>query len=815
MRARINGKKNFAWVTAALGLVLAALGILYYGGIGTKWITLLAGAGILVLLLRGDRKRLWNAPSLLLLGYAAWSWLTIFWAMSGKFHLREGSKILIAVFFFLFVALHKRVDSAFARRVTGVIAGISALYAFMSVEAVTTGAAKTLLRGLPSLDASAIQFTGERLYGIFGNSNMEASVYAVGIFCALALVCGAERKAVRALWAAALFCNAFAFLLAFSMGAMACFGAAVVVYLIFAGGERGAVLVRMLEAAVPALACMLAASGPLGTGSGAALAVMLLGAAVTAALELTLVGSLAAVLGRHHELTVGVLLGVMLCALVYVIAALNVTGPYTMVEGGWLDRMVRLGAGEHTLTVEADGALQYTIETQSRQQIMSGDQGVVSKGTVEGPITFVLPEDTEACRMILSGETGVTVTSAVIDGTRKLPLHYKLLPDFAANRIQRIALSNSQVERAVYREDAIKLFAGSPIVGHGVGAFETGITSVQSFPYETKYVHNHYLQILLEDGVIGFALYAGALVTMLLALWKKRRQMPEGELRWLYPALCAEFVMNGAQMLWDVSMSMIAFLCMTYAVYGLIAGTCAGPIAERAAAVEAGGAKKKKAPVKKRDLSLYVRNAGIGFTAVVMLTLCGNLYAGAKMSAPVSSTDEFMENLRTAARLDLYERNDKMLSYVMTSLDEDSEDSEDHRAQADEYAARLAGVQSNTIPRYLVGYYLQTRQYEKAIDEAILGAAYSASDADTWNNCAELLDQVLFQNILTPLLTGDDRDTLMAKLTDYRDALQAYNAQAVVPLELNEEAQAFFDKIARLNACLEDEALFAVILLTE
>lgn len=814
MRARINGKKNSAWVTAALGLVLAALGILYYGGIGTKWITLLAGAGILVLLLRGDRKRLWNAPSLLLLGYAAWSWLTIFWAMSGKFHLREGSKILIAVFFFLFVALHKRVDSAFARHVISVIAGLSALFAFMSVEAVTTGLTKTVLGPL-GVDVETVKFTGERLYGIFGNSNIEASIYAVGIFCALALVCGAEKKEARALWAAALFCSAFAFLLAFSMGAMACFGAAVAVYLIFAGEERGAALMCMLEAAVPALACMLAAAGPLSAGSGAVLAEMLFGTAVTVLLELTLAGRLAAVLGRHQKLMVGVLLGVVLCVLVYVIAALNVTGPYTTVEGGWLDRTVRLDAGGHTLTVEADGALQYTIETQSRQQIMSGDQGVVSKGAVEGPITFVLPDDTEACRIILSGEAGVTVTSAVIDGTRKLPLHYKLLPDFAANRIQRIALSNSQVERAVYREDAIKLFARSPIVGHGVGAFETGITSVQSFPYETKYVHNHYLQILLEDGVIGFALYAGALVTMLLALWKKRRQMSDGGLRMIYPALCAEFAMSGAQMCWDVSMSMIIFLCMTYALYGLVVGTFAEPFREKAAAAEAGGARKKKAPVKKRDLSLYVRNAGIGFTAVVMLTLCGNLYAGAKMSAPVSSTDEFMENLRTAARLDLYERNDKMLSYVMTSLDEDSEDSEDHRAQADEYAERLAGVQSNTIPRYLVGYYLQTRQYEKAIDEAILGAAYSASDADTWNNCAELLDQVLFQNILTPLLTGDDRDTLMAKLTDYRDALQAYNAQAVVPLELNEEAQAFFDKIARLNACLEDEALFAEILLTE
>ena len=126
MRARINEKNNSVWLTVVLCLALAVLGVLHFGGIGTKWLTLLAGIGVIALLVLGDRKRIWNLPSLLLLGYAAFSWVTIFWAMSGKFHLREGSKILIAVFFFLLVAMHGRFDGAFMRRVMGVIAGISA-----------------------------------------------------------------------------------------------------------------------------------------------------------------------------------------------------------------------------------------------------------------------------------------------------------------------------------------------------------------------------------------------------------------------------------------------------------------------------------------------------------------------------------------------------------------------------------------------------------------------------------------------------------------------------------------------------------------
>lgn len=807
MRARINGKQNSAWLTAALWLALAMLGLLHFGGVGVKWMTLLAGIGVIALLVLGDRKRIWNLPSLLLLGYAAFSWVTIFWAMSGKFHLREGSKLLIAVFFFLLVAMHKKFDGAFARRVMGAIAGISAIYALLSIEAVSTGLTKTLLARLPALDAEKIVFQNSRLNGIFGNANIEASIYAIGIFCAVALVCGAEKKWQRALWAAAAAVDALAFLLVFSMGAMACFAAAVVVYLIFAGKGRVAALLRMLEAAVPTLVCGFIAFALLNSERSAlVLALLLANAGVSALLELTVSARLSAVLERHEKLAFGVLIAVALGAAVYIAAALKVTGPYTF--GSFIDRSAKLGVGEHTVTVEADGEVTGWIYSWDTLGMLTGERTSLHYGKVEQEVTIHVPEGSEICGFNFSAEPGVTIYRAVIDGVQEIPLNFRLLPGFAANRLQTISASSSPIIRAMYRQDALRLWRFSPVVGNGIGAFETGVTSVQDYPYETRYVHQHYLQVLLEDGVIGLALFAGALAAMLLALWKKRKQTPESQYYWLYPALCAEFVMNGLQMCWDVSMSMIVFLCMTYALYGLIVATCAEPFAEKAAAEENG--KKKKAQAKGPDTSLLARNIGIGFTAVVLLTLCGNLYATSKANAPVGSTDEFMSNLSAAARLDLYEHNDQKLSYVVASLNEGGEA---YRAQADEYAAQLAGAQSNTIPRYLVGYYLQTEQYDKAIDEAILGASYSASDADTWDDCAALLNEALFQNMLTPLLT-EERAALMAKLTEYYDALQAYNASALVPVELSESAQAFFDKIVILNGCMDDDRLFAETLFT-
>lgn len=807
MRAKINGKQNFAWVTVALCLALAVLGVLHFGGIGTKWLTLLAGIGVIALLVLGDRKRIWNLPSLLLLGYAAFSWVTIFWAMSGKFHLREWSKILIAVFFFLLVAMHKKFDGAFARRVMGAIAGISAIYALLSIEAVSTGLTKTLLARLPALDAEKIVFQNSRLNGIFGNANIEASIYAIGIFCAIALVCGAEKKWQRILFTVTLSFSAFAFLLVFSMGAIACFIAAVAAYLIFAGKGRSAALLRMLSAAVPTLVCGFIAFALLNSERSAlVLALLLANAGVSALLELTVSARLSAVLERHEKLAFGVLIAVALGAAVYIAAALKVTGPYTF--GSFIDRSAKLGVGEHTVTVEADGEVTGWIYSWDTLGMLTGERTSLHYGKVEQEVTIHVPEGSEICGFNFSAEPGVTIYRAVIDGVQEIPLNFRLLPGFAANRLQTISASSSPIIRAMYRQDALRLWRFSPVVGNGIGAFETGVTSVQDYPYETRYVHQHYLQVLLEDGVIGLALFAGALAAMLLALWKKRKQTPESQYYWLYPALCAEFVMNGLQMCWDVSMSMIVFLCMTYALYGLIVATCAEPFAEKAAAEENG--KKKKAQAKGPDTSLLARNIGIGFTAVVLLTLCGNLYATSKANAPVGSTDEFMSNLSAAARLDLYEHNDQKLSYVVASLNEGGEA---YRAQADEYAAQLAGAQSNTIPRYLVGYYLQTEQYDKAIDEAILGASYSASDADTWDDCAALLNEALFQNMLTPLLT-EERAALMAKLTEYYDALQAYNASALVPVELSESAQAFFAKIVILNGCMDDDRRFAETLFT-
>ena len=810
MRTNIDKRKFPLWLTAVLCLALSALGIAYFAGVGTKWVTLLVCLGSIALIFSGDFKRLCNLPSLLLLGYALFSWLTIFWAMSGKFHLREWSKILIALAVFLLIVLRERFDRAFARRVMGVIAGMSAIYALASVEAAATGVCKALVMRLPGAAAMQIGFDGSRLYGIFGNSNIEASLYAIGILFSVALLCGSEKKWQRVLYSVALSFNAFSFLLVFSMGAVACFVAAVVVYLIFAGRGRGAALLRMLETAVPTVALVFF-TAQLWDRSGATvipLVLMLVSAAVTVVLELLLAARLSAVLEKHQRLAFGVLIGVAVCAAVYIFAGLHMSAPHTF--GETLMRTCELSAGEHVIALDADGEISVEIYSVSRRQVMTGGwDRIFTETTAEG--RFVVPEDSESCTIFFSAEPGTVIRSATIDGSTKIMLKYRLFPDFVAYRLQGgLTTAHSSVQRFVLMQDGLKLFRLSPIIGNGVGSFETGITAVQDYPFESKYVHNHYIQILLEDGVIGFALYFGALVTLAAALWKKRKQVQESELCWLYPALCAEFVMNGAQMLWDVSMSMIVFVCMTYATYGLIVRAFAEPVGAKQE-TEADTKKRTKKQMSNQPDWLLLRIGLITMTGLFTVTLCGNLIAAGKIDAQAPSLDVFMGNLSSAAKLDLYERNDAKLSYVMASMQDETGK---FISQANAYAKELSRVQSNTIPRYLVSYYLQTGQYAEAIDEAMLGATYSATNADTWNECAALLKQAFIDSkMFSPLLT--DGETLIPKLIDYYHALQAHNASALVPVELDENAQGFFDKVLALSDCLGDPTAFAVELLTE
>lgn len=793
----------------ALTFLFATFGWLVYQGVSFKYCAITAGVGIVLLLWCGDLKRLSNFPSMFLLGYAEFTMLTIFWALSDKFFLHRYAVAFTALFFFLYAVFCVRNDVNFARRAASICVGVSSIYAVLGVELASTGFFMPFFSSVFGENLAINGFNGARLFGVFSNSNIETSFYSIGILFGIALICNSKGRHVRALWMVAVVCNAFAMLLSVSLGAILCFFVASLGYLIFARKNRGAVLLRLSSGLIYSLVGIVIVNDLFASFPQIPTLMLVFICIVAAVLELLFGELLSTALNSNGKLTIGVLLSLASVLLLYIGVGLHLSSAHTFEQNMWFTRSVTLASGEHTLQINSDENMTIAIFSMTPTQVVAGASDQLFYGTEVREATFIVPEGSVNCRFDFLSSVGSTIYSATLDGKKQIVLTYRIFPAFFANRITNPLASVSVMQRMVYVQDGLKLFRLSPLAGLGDGAFESAVSMVQDYEYETNHSHNQYIETLVEGGVIGFVLFVGALIAMAVALWKSRKKMQEDELAWIYPALCAEFTMSTLQMLWDVSMSVTVFACMIYTLYGLIVSTCAEPFMLKKTKEHAltTGQKKKTAEKAERYIGIRVACSVLPLFFIVSVSL--NIYAQKLIREPVESIDEFMDNLTRAAKMDLYEHNDITLSYVQAAMQNDAEGI--YREQADEYARQLSRVQSNTIPYYLVVYYLNTQQYELAIDEAKAGARYSASDSDMWNNCIDALKQMFIDTgEYSPLLRDDG--TLLRELTEYQEMLSARDAASIKPISLNANSKEFFDKLTQLSACNGDtEAMYAVM----
>lgn len=768
-------------------VIWAALGLIFFGGT-YKLLTLCAGVMLVVLLFTGRVQNLFSPSAILLLIYLVFSGLTAFWAMSGKFFLQEYSKIFVAGCLFVAVLVCRRFEKGTLSRLMGIIAGLSALIAALSVEAASTGLSQSLLHLIPGMSSVSMGFEeGTRLTGILGNANISASILALGIFYSLSLMGSSQQTKQRGVYAALLSLNAFAFLLSFSMGAMACFAVAVVLYLVFSGKAWISVLIRMLAAALPTLVFAFAAF-PFFNREGVVVVIpviaMVCNVAVVVLLDRFVSPRLVAALEDRRKLALGVLAGVVVLAAAYVVLGYNLSGPYTFAQDA-LNRSAYPDPGAHTLSIQATGEVQVTVTSQNMSQVMMHTNTVLYQGSAQDA-SFTVPEDSKVCYFNFTAQPGTVLQEASLDGTEALRLDYTLLPGFIANRLQGLWANQNAIQRTVFFEDGLKMFFQHPIRGNGVGSFETGITSVQDFYYETKYVHNHYIQVLLESGLVGLVAFVGGLCAMAWSLWKRRKdtQWPFAQ---AYAALWAALAMIVGHAAVEVSMSMIIFVCYAFVTFAMIIRCCGEPTAQEKSVVN------PFSRLSKGKL-MAVRGACAVLPAVFLISLGCNMLSSYLLSRPITSQQDLFMTLRSAASMDPYEGNDAKLSYVVSVLDSDDEEL---YQQANIYAQELMQVQSNSIPQVLVQYYLYTNQQEQAIQAAKAGAAYSASNASVWESTLGIFRSVLISGIYSPLMS--DIQPLTDGILEYYDLLRDRNQTSMEQISLSLNAQDFLSKMIFLS----------------
>ncbi len=733
-------------------------------------------AAIIAVLVRFSRLReRFTLPLVALALFVLMNGVSTFYAVSGKFALQEFLKLLISFcLMLLLLAATPGKGAVPGRRIAAILERCAALMGLVSIDYISTRWISTPVFGILKLlgadyrAASGVE-TGVRMTSMFDTPNVFAGCVGLGVLLSLGLALSSEGKKERAVHVVCLYINALAFVLAFSMGASAFIALAFVVYLLLESKERRASLfVLMVEALIlTVLGAALVSMTSFAEWDGfrpVPLLCAVVGAAALCLLDRFVGQQVAEKLKKHGKALVIFVVAVLVAVAAYALAAFNLTGGITLQEGEALRRAVYPEPGSYTLTAQVDGPVSVTIESQNRQETMMHTSTVLYQGELSEAV-FTVPEDSLVVYFNFAAGQSVSmehIEYAGNGGAGAVPLGYKLLPGFIANRLQGLFANQNAIQRLVFFEDGLKLFHRSPVIGLGQGSYESALLSVQSFFYETKHAHNHYIQVLVEIGVIGLVLFVGLLLICGAAVWLNRRKKEETHP--LTPALGAALVFMAGHAAMEVTFSNYTFLPLAFGVFGLI-GLCCG------ASIPAAWLGKKVKSCVLAVICLLI--------VVFFVFLCENVSAHSAVERMPS-----FENFANAAKRDKFEWANHMLSYVM-NLDQAGGDPA-ILAQGEEFAQRLAQVDSNVIPLYLSQHYFGQGDTEQGFALLEKFVSYVSSDSEAWETAFAVLDQ--YAQDTPEYRTGVSR--LAQMMTDWDEA-------NIGTITLSEYAQAFLESMTQ------------------
>ena len=701
-------------------------------------------------------------PLIALTLYVLMDGISTFYAVSGKFALKEFLKVLLAFLLaVILTAASPKKEETRGKRVAMVLAVCAALTSLVSIDLISTrwisGAVIGILESFTTSFSrlEAIQ-PGIRLDSMFENPNVQAGISGIGVLLSLALASRAEEKGERNTSLVLLFLNSLAFVLVFSMGATAFLGLAFLLLLIFEPKEsRYGLFLTMLETLVlVGVATVLIAKTSFHAWTGfrpIPLLCCIVGSAALCVLNALIGKSRIARIHIQKKVLITIGVVIVLAAAAFIVVAWNWTGPIQLAPGETLRRTMKLEPGTYTVSVKADQPLSLTVSCRNYEEVIVGRSNYLyEKGDVQNVVIDV-PDDALLVFFDFDAETACRIERAACNET-EIPLGYKLLPSFIANRFQGMWANRNFLLRFVHVSDGLKLFRRSPIIGLGMGAYENGIKSVQSFYFETKYAHNHYVQCLTETGVIGLLLFLFLWITSGIAVWRSRKTHP------LAPAFEALLVFMAGHAIIEVTFSSQPFLPMAYGVFALISLCCGETI-------------------KKPKLTNAARTVCIGIATVCSLIYCGFL-ASNMMAKNQADREPSMQTLVRCVSMDRFEWADYALPYVINA--EGDNVNPYVRQQADVFAEKLAKVNSNTIPIYLAEYYFQSDRPEQGIEMVEKYVDYVASDERAWQQAFDLLKAY-----------SDGSEVFRSGVVRVAQKLDTWRAKNPGTIRINETAQAF------------------------
>jgi len=635
--------------------------------------------------------------------------------------------------------------------------------------------------------------SGTRLSGIFNNANVLAGITGMAVILGLyqlrALQCRKARFAASML----LGINGTVCWLTASRGGILCFGVSLLAYLLLTKkGERMRLFLMMLFSAGPAVLLGAVASRLLAQGSLLPDLLALVCGGVIFLLNEWVVSVLAQLLDGKTKLIYAT--GGAFAALCVVCVALvfTLTGPYQLDGTGMLYRQLRLVPGEtYALTADWDGDYAgVSVYVENETGILMDSYEGLYMGALDGA-EFTVPADAVVTHVQITGDGGEVRSVSLSDGT-ELKMDYRLIPDSLEIRLQdKLSTSSSFLLRLEYVKDALKIWATNPLIGRGLTSTDGLYTAVQSFFYQSMFVHNHVVQYLADLGIVGLAFF---LMILVGAVWLLLRKWGRGADP-LASAFLACLVMMNLHSAMEINFSVRAYGILAYFLLAVITVAYGEPLL----------LKGKDTVKRAATLTAVCFWALIVMWAGVCISYRITLYRASDFTT--ESREEYMDTLEGFIAMDALDDEYYKILYIAQSGGDPA-----YELKAQKYAQQVrnggAFTNCDALARY---YYMPRGMMDEMFACTREGIDQKASDPESWNGELDFYRATVLEFYAQDWSAA--RESYLNGVLALRDKLADFNMDRIQPIELTEDNQAFLQTAEQVwqNPNMSDEEAYALL----
>ena len=695
-----------------------------------------------------------------LLALTAWflmDGISSFYANFGSIALDEFLKVFGAFcLVIIFLLISPETEEVKGKWIGTVIATCTAIGCLISIDLLSTHLISGAFTAFSNLfsdyyrDVNGVE-AGVRMVSLFNYANSFAAFAALGVLISLGLVDTTPfpfngRKFDRVFPIVLLFINSLGFILAFSFGAIAFLALAFVAFLAFQPkGRKTDLFVLMIETLIVCFPCVfLIARTSLQPWNGfqpVPILCTVIGAVVLCVLHLYVAPRLIPFLKKHPAVIGTVVIAGIVIACIYMVVGMRLTGSAVLAPGETLTRAIYAKPGTYVLKIDSDTDLNITVLSKNERQNLIEDSTILYEGN-ESDISIMVPDDSLILWFYFTAPNGGIISSASIENSAdkyEIPLEYKLIPRFIATRLQGLRVSENMAKRISLYESAVKIFGKSPLIGSGIAAFQDNARRVQNFYYVSKYAHNHYLESLVETGIVGLILFIAMLGTAAAAVIKTLLNERKSS---LIPALGAAILFMIGHAAMDVDFSFYASLPVALSVLVMI-NLCCG------SALRIPGEKIKK---------VFIIIAAV-FSTIFVVFVALNVSAKNSLEGEVT-----LKQLDNASKIDFYEWTDESATIVNAATENYDLLDQKQKQIAERHAARLA---KKNIYDLITdsAYYFRTGRAKEAFDTMERFLDYVRSENSAWNMSFELLE--MYESEDKTYLEGVKR--IIGKLDDWNE----------------------------------------------